>query len=205
MKDRCITREELEAAVKTLTEPPAEKQCMDCKFIYHGTPLYFFAGYGFICPECIEKRLRECPKPGPTYQELDERRITDPKTGGQKGSKLARFDLLPGDALWAVAEHFGRGAVKYGEDRNWEKGYAWSLSFAALMRHAWAWWQGEDKDAETGSSHLAAVAWHALVLLAFELRGAGTDNRPEALEEAGPTDQAAASAAKNRGVTFGDE
>ena len=107
-----------------------------------------------------------------------EVRITDPETGGEKGQKQARFDLIPADALWAIAEHFGRGAEKYA-DRNWEKGYDWSLSYGAMMRHVWAWWGGEDVDEETGSSHMVAVAWHALVLVANELRGNGTDDRPD--------------------------
>jgi hypothetical protein len=107
-----------------------------------------------------------------------EIRHTDPTTGGQKGVKLARFSLVPWDAVWKVAEHFGVGARKY-EDRNWERGYAWHLSYDALMRHLTAWWHGEDRDLETGSLHITAVAWHALVLLAFHLRGAGTDDRPK--------------------------
>ena len=115
---------------------------------------------------------------GTTALGRGEVRITDPETGGEKGQKQARFDLIPADALWAIAEHFGRGAEKYA-DRNWEKGYDWSLSYSAMMRHAWAWWGGEDVDEETGSSHMVAVAWHALVLVANELRGNGTDNRPD--------------------------
>lgn len=106
-----------------------------------------------------------------------EIRITDPVTGGQKGSKLARFALLPFDALWAVAEHFGRGAQKY-EDRNWERGYKWSLSVDALLRHLASFINGEDIDPETGSLHLTAVAWHALVLLTFKLRGIGINDLP---------------------------
>ncbi len=113
----------------------------------------------------------------PTLPPVGEVRITDPVTGGMKGQKPARFDLLPGDALALVAEHFGKGGAKY-EDRNWEKGYAWGLCFAALQRHVWAFWQGEDIDAETGSLHLTAAAWHALVLLTFATRGIGTDDRP---------------------------
>lgn len=106
-----------------------------------------------------------------------ETRVTDAATGGAKGAKLARFDLLPYDALWEVAEHFGRGAAKY-EDRNWEKGYDHGLSQAALMRHFADYMNGVDIDPETGGLHITAVAWHALVLLAFHLRGAGTDTRP---------------------------
>src|SRR5690625_7397406 len=63
-----------------------------------------------------------------------EVRVTS-DTGGQKGSKKARFDLIPVVPLWEVAEVYGKGAEKY-EDRNWERGYDWSLSFAALRRHA---------------------------------------------------------------------
>lgn len=103
--------------------------------------------------------------------------VVDPKTGGKKGSKLQRTDLLPTDSLLKIAEHYGRGALKY-EARNWEKGYAWSLSYAALLRHLFAWWGGEDIDPETGSSHMVAVGWHALALIAFENREVGTDDRP---------------------------
>lgn len=105
-----------------------------------------------------------------------ETRVVDPVTGGEKGSKLARFDLLPVDFLWSLAEHFGQGAKKY-EDHNWLRGYKWSLSYAALLRHLTAWWGGEDLDAETGSSHMIAVAWHACVLFVFWRRNLGTDDR----------------------------
>jgi len=107
-----------------------------------------------------------------------EVRITNPLTGGQKGSKLQRFDLLPVEALTQVAEHYGRGAAKYA-DNQWRKGYDWSLSYAAMQRHANAFWGGEDIDAETGSPHMAAVAWHALTLLTFAIEHPGLDNRPK--------------------------
>lgn len=87
-------------------------------------------------------------------------------TGGEKGTKLARYDLIPVDALKQVAEHYGRGAEKY-DDNQWRKGYEWSKSYAALIRHANQFWAGEDFDEETGSNHMAAVAWHALALLTF--------------------------------------
>lgn len=92
--------------------------------------------------------------------------------------KLARFSLIPASVLHLVAEHYGKGALKY-EDRNWEKGYNWSLSFDALMRHAWAWWGGEDEDPETGSSHMVAVVFHAMALLWFSLNRKQYDDRPK--------------------------
>lgn len=118
---------------------------------------------------------------------MNEVRTTDPQTGGQKGTKLARFDLIPEDVSWKLAEHYGLGAQKYA-DRNWEKGYKWSLSYAALRRHFSLFWQGEDIDddpellapgqTEPSALHVVAGLWHANALTAFYLRGSGTDDRP---------------------------
>lgn len=85
-------------------------------------------------------------------------------TGGQKGVKEARFDLIPVPALTELAVLYGRGAAKYAE-RNMELGYPLSRAYAAMMRHATQWWNGEDHDPEMGTSHLAAVAWHAFTLM----------------------------------------
>lgn len=87
-------------------------------------------------------------------------------TGGEKGVKAERYDLLPVEPLAAVARHYGVGAEKY-EDHNWRRGYEWSKSYSAMMRHANAFWNGEDIDEETGSPHMAAVVFHALALLDF--------------------------------------
>lgn len=88
-----------------------------------------------------------------------------------------RMDLIPPEVQTALGVVLKFGAEKYAA-RNWEKGMAWSRPFGALMRHMWAWWGGEEKDPETGFSHL----WHALCcvafLVAYEARGTGTDDRP---------------------------
>lgn len=108
----------------------------------------------------------------------DEIVTEDPSTGGKKGSKLARFDLIPVFPLWETARHYGVGASKYAE-RNWERGYKWSLSFAAMMRHAWKFWSGESYDPETGTHHMAAVIFHAMAMMEYEFTGTGTDDRPK--------------------------
>jgi hypothetical protein len=105
-----------------------------------------------------------------------EVRITDPVTGGQKGSKLERYDLMPFDALNEIARVYAFGATKYA-DHNWLRGYKWSLSSAALLRHVAQWMLGEDRDSESGCHHLAHAAWHCLTLLTFCFRGIGTDDR----------------------------
>lgn len=91
---------------------------------------------------------------------------TTSETGGQKGMKPERFDLIPAGALAHLARQYGFGAEKY-SDNNWRAGYEWSKAYAALQRHALAFWGGEDMDEESGQPHMAAVAWHAFTLLTF--------------------------------------
>jgi hypothetical protein len=99
-------------------------------------------------------------------------------TGGAKGVKRARFDLIPANPLWQLAVLYGKGAEKY-EIRNWERGYEWSKSFAAMQRHSWQFWNGEDIDEEMGVPHLVCVAWHAFALLEFCLTHPELDDRPK--------------------------
>lgn len=109
--------------------------------------------------------------------ENGEVRVTNETTGGQKGQKLARFDLIPVQPLTEVAKLYGAGAQKYA-DRNWEKGYAWSLSYGALMRHVTQFWDGESMDSETKRHHLASVIFHCLALMQFERTHPELDDRP---------------------------
>jgi hypothetical protein len=111
----------------------------------------------------------------------DETRVIDKETGGMKGQKLARYDLIPPEALDALAKVYGHGAHKY-EDRNWEKGYSWGLCFAAMMRHAWAFWRGEETDRESGLPHLAHAAWHCFTLMTFAQTHTNKDDRSQLKE-----------------------
>ena len=133
---------------------------------------------------------------------MPEERTTS-STGGEKGVKLARYDLIPVIPLHALAEHFGKGSRKY-DTHQWRQGYEWSKSYNALMRHLQAFWStgkdfdvcsnepdgcGEDPKGEwapiepdtcynhTGSHHMVAVAWHAFVLLEFIEQYPGHDDR----------------------------
>lgn len=111
----------------------------------------------------------------------EEVRVVDPRTGGVKGSKPARFDMIPPKFLWELAEHYGRGQIKYPSDENglpnWQRGYSWRLSYAAMQRHIHLWATGESYDQETGSHHLIAAAWHAAALHWFESTDTGEDFR----------------------------
>ena len=112
----------------------------------------------------------------------DEVRITS-ETGGQKGAKPARFGGIDPLAAMELAKVYGYGEMQKYERYNYLKGYDWSLSVDALFRHLFAFLSGEDFDPETGFRHTAHVAWHALTLTSFQLRGIGKDDRAPRLEK----------------------
>lgn len=95
---------------------------------------------------------------------------------GVKGQKTARYDLIPPEATWYEALVLGNGVDKYAE-RNWEDGYEWGKSIAALERHLQLYKAGENIDPESGLPHLAHVRTHTSILLTFMARGLGVDDR----------------------------
>jgi hypothetical protein len=113
---------------------------------------------------------------------MSEERIVNEKTGGEKGAKREAMSLIPLDVLKRdVSPHYRAGADKYAPD-NWRKGYDWSLSADALLRHFAAFWsEREELDEETGTHHLAAVVFHALALLHFVREHPDLDDRPQRL------------------------
>lgn len=102
--------------------------------------------------------------------------VTDPVTGGQKDTKPAQIGALCPRAMLELGKVAGFGAAKYARF-NFLRGYAWSLSVDALLRHLMAFLDGEDRDPESGCHHAAHIAWHGLTLTAFALRRIGTDDR----------------------------
>lgn len=92
---------------------------------------------------------------------------TTSSTGGQKGVKPQRYDLLPREGMDAIAEVLAHGAKKYDDPYNWRKGYEWSKSYASAMRHMTAFWSGETLDPESGLPHLAHAGSHILFMLTW--------------------------------------
>jgi hypothetical protein len=113
-----------------------------------------------------------------------EIRKVDPNTGGEKGQKIRRYDLIPAYPQDQDALVYGAGAQKYDDD-NWRRGFSWRLSLGALRRHLALWQSGEKYDAELTElagepvTHLACVRWHAATLMVFDEEGLGTDDIPE--------------------------
>lgn len=91
-------------------------------------------------------------------------------TAEKKDNGKTRPELLPFAALVEVSEVLRFGAEKY-KDHGWRKGLVWSRLLGAALRHLFAWGAGEDKDPETGRSHLAHAACCVLFLLDYEMTG----------------------------------
>jgi len=84
--------------------------------------------------------------------------------------------LLSTEAMNQTAAVLKFGAQKYAE-HNWRKGFAWSRPLAAAMRHITAFNDGEDRDPESGLSHLAHAACCIMFLLEFEKTHQHLDDR----------------------------
>lgn len=86
------------------------------------------------------------------------------------------LNLLSTEAMNQTAAVLAFGADKYAE-HNWRAGFAWSRPLAAAMRHLTAFNDGEDKDPESGLSHLAHAACCIMFLLEFEKTHQELDDR----------------------------
>lgn len=109
---------------------------------------------------------------------------TTSSTGGEKGVKPERMSLIPWDAIKEIALVYNFGAKKYAA-HNWRKGYEWSKSYDALIRHVTSWWEGEDVDPESGLSHLAHAGFHIFTLLIFKKVFPDFDDRYKAASNDG--------------------
>ncbi|KKN71189.1 hypothetical protein LCGC14_0423520 [marine sediment metagenome] len=102
-------------------------------------------------------------------------------TAGFKFDKgKLRYDLIPTEAMKALATILTSGAEKY-SDRNWEGGMSWQRVYASLMRHLVAFESGEDLDPESGELHMAHALCNVVFLVTYQMRPhlAEFDDRPK--------------------------
>lgn len=74
------------------------------------------------------------------------------------------------------------GAKKYGQF-NYVAGSSYMRFLGSCSRHLCAFIRGEDRDPESGISHLAHLVFDCLMLLEWSHRGVGIDDRYEKLNE----------------------
>lgn len=89
-----------------------------------------------------------------------------------------RLELVPTEAISALGEILTFGLSKGYPARNWEQGMDWGRTYGSLQRHLNAWWGGEDRDKESGKSHLHHAITRIAMLIAYEERKVGKDDRP---------------------------
>lgn len=87
------------------------------------------------------------------------------------------LQLVEPDFIRDIAKVLALGAQKYGEN-NWRGGLKWGRTYGAALRHMYAWWKGEDKDPESGMSHLVHAATNLMFLAEWEKTHKELDDRP---------------------------
>jgi len=81
---------------------------------------------------------------------------------------------LPWEQLEAVARVFDFGAKKYGRD-NWKNCPSRMRYISAAVRHIGKFCIGEEKDSESGESHIAHALCSLLIALWLSDNGKGKD------------------------------
>lgn len=139
-----VYQEQRNGVPDTLMEFHAREELAQQLAVEYPKAIYFFSN--LVEPEeprvIREGRLYSW---GPDANALSKEIRSVSSTGGEKGTKIQRFDLIPIGPLTELAEHYGYGARKYA-DHNWRQGYEWGKSYSALFRHLTQFWAGEDYD-----------------------------------------------------------
>ena len=106
---------------------------------------------------------------------LQERFQNTVESNKELQNKAIRFDagktdwsLVPWDSVEEIVKVLEFGKVKYAA-WNWSSngGFKYMRVFNSTMRHLLAWARGEDKDPESGLSHLSHAACNLLFIIYF--------------------------------------
>ena len=103
----------------------------------------------------------------------------NPKTAIGR-TKPAMVSVIPTASLLHLGEVMKLGATKYGPF-NWrETPVPAEVYVDAAMRHLLSWFDGEDRDPESGMSHLGHVMACCAIIIDAQENGMLDDNRPKA-------------------------
>ena len=93
---------------------------------------------------------------------VNHKNVIDSKVGIKYDVDKPDMSLLSPYAMYELAKVLSYGKVKYAA-HNWRKGIERSRLISAALRHIFSYLAGQDKDPETGLSHLS----HATCCLMF--------------------------------------
>lgn len=89
-----------------------------------------------------------------TIKDSGERTVFETGANRDLQTGKGRFDLVPMQTIRALAIHYEKGCLKYG-DRNWEKGIPIHTFLNSAMRHLAQVIDGRDDE-----NHLIAAIWN---------------------------------------------
>ena len=107
----------------------------------------------------------------------------EPAGGLKYDSNKPMMELLPAYALEQIAGVLTFGARKYAP-YNWQKGIEYSRLIGAALRHLFAFARGEDRDPESGLSHLAHAGCCVLFLIWMSDKRRDLDDRSKDVSNA---------------------
>ena len=90
------------------------------------------------------------------------------KVAVRDDSGKTNWSLMPFEALEEINKVLEFGATKYSAN-NWQEGtgFKYSRVLNSLLRHVFAFMRGEDKDPESGLSHMAHAGCNVLFILYY--------------------------------------
>ena len=106
---------------------------------------------------------------------------TNPKDA--VGVKKVPFSVIPAEVIARLGIAMMEGARKYGRHNYRIAGVRASVYYDAILRHATAWWEGQDLDPESGEHHLVKLMASITVLLDSIFNNNWTDDRPPKLPD----------------------
>jgi hypothetical protein len=115
----------------------------------------------------------------PSVTKSDPSKVT--KIAVRDDSGKTNWSLMPFEALEEINKVLEFGATKYAAN-NWQEGtgFKYSRVLNSLLRHVFAFMRGEDKDPESGLSHMAHAGCNVLFILYYlknKARYANDDRR----------------------------
>ena len=94
------------------------------------------------------------------------------------GIKKAPMSTVPANVLAEIGVAMLDGAGKYGRHNYRVIGVRASVYYDAVMRHLFAWWEGEDFDPDSGMLHITKALSSLVVLRDAMHQGKYEDDRP---------------------------